>query len=145
MKRKTLVLDLDETLIHSHHDGYEMPLYTFQYPKLHMTCSSAVSNSVAVCINVFSNYSVYTLLRYTMQVNITFCMHWLDSLEVKTKYYSPPSSCWENIAQIANNYLPCGFVPCHQGKRINFELGSVVQYKTMVKVANNYLPCSFAA
>lgn len=35
MKRKTLVLDLDETLIHSHHDGYEMPLYTFQYPKLH--------------------------------------------------------------------------------------------------------------
>ena len=35
MKRKTLVLDLDETLIHSHHDGYEMPFYTFQYPKLH--------------------------------------------------------------------------------------------------------------
>ena len=35
VKRKTLVLDLDETLIHSHHDGYEMPLYTFQYPKLH--------------------------------------------------------------------------------------------------------------
>lgn len=112
-----------------------------------MTCSSAVSNSVAVCINVFSNYSVYTLLRYTMQVNITFCMHWLDSLEVKTKYYSPPSSCWENIAQIANNYFPCGFVPCHQGINfvINFELGSVVQYKIMVKVANNYLPCSFVA
>ena len=24
VKRKTLVLDLDETLIHSHHDGYEI-------------------------------------------------------------------------------------------------------------------------
>lgn len=143
MKRKTLVLDLDETLIHSHHDGYEMPL--FNILNCIMNCSSVVSNSVAVYKNVFSNYSVYTLLRYTMQVNITFCMHWLDSLEVKTKYYSPPSSCWKNIAQIANNYLPCGFVPCHQGKRINFELGSVVQYKIMVKVVNNYLPCSFAA
>ena len=82
---------------------------------------------IVMTIKLQNNMSLYQLLVYTRQVNITFCMCWFASLEVTSKYYTPLLRQWGKITHKEFNFW--SFFSILKG--INLDFGICVAYMYM--------------